>query len=653
MEIPLLTDIIIIFLFAALALYLAGKVKIPEIMGYLITGVLVGPNGLRLINAVHEVEVMAEIGVVLLLFTIGIEFSLATIVSLKRPAILGGALQVGLTVAAFSAVAMMAGYSIPTCIFMGLMGSLSSTAIVLKVLAARGETDTPYGRISTAILIFQDIAVIPMMLVIPVLAGEGGSSLEILILMGKAAAMVLFVFFGARTIVPKLLYQVAAARNRELFMLTVVLVCLGVAWVTSKAGLSLALGAFLAGVVVSESGYGQQALGDIIPFKDVFTGFFFVSIGMLLDLSLVAAKPVYVIGGVTIALVLKFLAIWFTVTLLGYPLRVSLQSAASLSQIGEFSFILGAAGASYALLAEEQYSLMIAVTIVGMALTPALFSLAPRLHLLLDGLPLPHKLKHGYLNPVKKEPQKSLYDHLIIVGYGPNGKITAQAAALAEIEHTIIEMNPQTVKQESRQGVNIFYGDASQPAVLEHASLDRARAVVVTIPDPVTVRKIVETARRESPDIYILARTRYITEIEPLRELGVSEVVVEEYETSVELFTSVLRKYMLSPDEINRISGKLKFEIHGLRSGASLPDDSGVCFRGVEIEHATIPVGSSAAGKSIRALDIRFKYKVSLLAVKRAQQVFPNPGSDFVLQERDELVLMGDKEAVAHFNKSL
>jgi CPA2 family monovalent cation:H+ antiporter-2 len=340
MEIPILSDITIIFLFAALSLYAAGKLKIPEILGYLITGVLVGPKGFGLIHAVHEVEMMAEIGVVLLLFTIGIEFSLSTLLSLKRPAILGGALQVILTTIAFTIVGISVGYSLNISIFIALMGSLSSTAIVLKVLASRGEIDTPYGRIATAILIFQDIAVIPMMLITPVLAGQGSSATAVAILIGKAVVIVLFVFFGARTVVPRLLFQVASTKNRELFMITIVLVCLGVAWFTSKAGLSLALGAFLAGIVVSESGYGQQALGDVIPFKDVFTGFFFVSIGMLLDLSLVASQPIIIIGGVIAVIAIKFLVLWFTVSILGYPLRVCVQSAAA-NAISFFSFTIG------------------------------------------------------------------------------------------------------------------------------------------------------------------------------------------------------------------------------------------------------------------------------------------------------------------------
>jgi CPA2 family monovalent cation:H+ antiporter-2 len=654
MEVPILSDITIIFLFAALALFIAGKLKIPEILGYLVTGVLVGPNGLRLIHAVHEVEMMAEIGVVLLLFTIGLEFSLSTLISLKRPAILGGGMQVTGTVGVFAAAAYIAGYSVNSSLFVGMMSALSSTAIVLKVLASRGEVDTPYGRISAAVLIFQDIAVIPMMLLVPVLAGQSGSAAEVGFLLGKAAVVVILVFFGARFLVPRLLYHVAATRNRELFMITVVLVCLGVAWLTSRAGLSLALGAFLAGIVVSESGYGQQALGDVVPFKDVFTGFFFVSIGMLLNISLVASEPVAVGIGVALSVIMKFLVMGFVVNITGYPVRVAVLSGLSMAQVGEFSFILGAVGAAAGLISPDLYTYLIAVTVISMAITPFLFSVAPAAADFAAEMKLPNMLKHGYLSKGKAEDEKELIDHIIIVGYGLNGRNTARAAEESGIGYTVIEMNPQTVRKEERAGKPIFYGDASQPAVLEHGSLHSARAVVITIPDPVAVRRVVETARRENPSVYILARTRYVTELKPLRDLGADEVIVEEYETSIETFSRVLKKYSISAEDIARIASSIRMEVYGSDGkAASDPLNEGVCLTGVNISSITVPVGSAASDKSLRELDIRFRYSVTLLAVKRGQEVFPNPGSDFVLRERDELVLMGTEDAVNMFGGKL
>ncbi|GAB1535000.1 monovalent cation:proton antiporter family protein [Geovibrio sp. ADMFC3] len=654
MGIPLLSDITIIFLFAALALFIAGKLKIPEIMGYLLTGVLVGPNGFGLIHGVEQVDMMAQIGVVLLLFTIGIEFSLATLISLKRPAIFGGGFQVAGTILVFAVIAYIAGYHINSAVFVGMMAAVSGTAIMLKVFAARGEVDSLYGRIALAVSIFQDIAVIPMMFMVPVLAGEGGGISEVGLLLGKAVLIVVFVFFGARTIVPKILYHVASTRNRELFMITIVLLCLGVAWFTSMAGLSLALGAFLAGIVVSESGYGQQALGDVIPFKDVFTGFFFVSIGMLLNPSVVMANPVGIILSVLLLIIFKFLVTGFVVNVLGYPMRVAVLSGLSLAQVSEFSFILGAAGAAAGLIDADTYSFLIAVTVISMATTPFLIISAPKLADVLSILPLPSKLRFGYLHEKKEDDTKELIDHIIIAGFGLNGRNTARAAKETGIDFVVIEMNPETVKKEKELGTPIFYGDASQPAVLEHGSLHSARIVVVTLPDPVAVRKVVETARRENPTVYILARTRYVTEIKPLKELGADEIIVEEYETAIETFSRVLRKYQISAEEIERIASGIRYEVHGGSNGSEsrAAYNEGICLTGMNIKNVTVPVGSRIAGRTLRELDLRFRYSVSLLAVRRGQQVMANPGSGFVLDERDELVLMGDDEAVQNFMKS-
>ncbi len=655
MGIPLLSDITIIFLFAALALFVAGKLKIHEIMGYLITGVLVGPNGFGLIHAVEQVDMMAQIGIVLLLFTIGIEFSLATLISLKRPAIFGGSLQVTGTIIVFAVIAYLGGYNINSAVFVGMMAAVSGTAIMLKVFAARGEVDSLYGRIALAVSIFQDIAVIPMMFMVPVLAGQEGGIGGVAILLGKAVLIVVLVFFGARTIVPKILYHVASTRNRELFMITIVLLCLGVAWFTSMAGLSLALGAFLAGIVVSESGYGQQALGDVIPFKDVFTGFFFVSIGMLLNPAVVMANPVGIGVSLLILIVFKFLVTGFTVNILGYPMRVAVLSGLSLAQVSEFSFILGAAGAAAGLIDADTYSFLIAVTVISMATTPFLIVAAPKLADILSVVPLPSKLRYGYLHEKKEEESRELIDHIIIAGFGLNGRNTARAAKETGIDFVVIEMNPETVKKEKELGTPIFYGDAAQPAVLEHGSLHSARIVVVTLPDPVAVRQVVETARRENPTVYILARTRYITEIKPLKELGADEIIVEEYETAIETFSRVLRKYQISAEEIEKIASSIRYEVHGGASGSEsrVAYNEGVCLTGMNIKNVTVPVGSPVSGKTLRELDLRFRYNVSLLAVRRGQQVMSNPGSGFILNERDELILMGDDEAVQNFMKSL
>lgn len=654
MQIPLLTDITIIFLFAAGALFICGKLKIPEIMGYLLAGVLVGPNGLGLIHAVKQVDMMAEIGVVLLLFTIGIEFSLSTLLSLKRPALIGGSLQVAGCIAAFTGAAVLGGYQLNTAVVIGMMAAVSGTAIMLKVFAARGEVDSLYGRISLAVSIFQDIAVIPMMLLVPLLAGQGGNISDVGIILGKAIIVVVLLFTFARFLVPKLLYQVAATRSRELFMITVVLVCLLVAWMTSKTGLSLALGAFLAGIVVSESGYGQQALGDIIPFKDVFAGFFFVSIGMLLNPEVVINNPVMTISSLVLLTLIKFAVTGFVVNIIGYPVRTSVLAGLSLAQVSEFSFILGAVGATSGLLSSDQYSFFIAVTVLSMASTPFLIISAPYVADMIVKLPMPQAFRGGYLSEEQKEPEKELIDHIIIAGFGMNGRNTARAAREVGIEYIVIEMNPDTVKREKHNGTPIFFGDASQTAVLEHACLKTARVMVITLPDPVGVRKIVETARRENPTIYIIARTRYLTEYAALKSLGANEIVVEEYETSIETFSRVLKKYRIPREQIEDIANNIRTEIMG-KPGEIITGglDGSISIGNMSVNNVTIPVGSHIAGKTVREVDIRFRYKLNLLAVNRGLETISNPGSDFVLNERDELMLMGEETDADNFKQSI
>jgi len=544
MEIPILADITVIFATAAVSLAICSRLNVPEILGYLITGVLLGPNGLSVIHALHEVEMMAEIGVVLLLFAVGLEFSLSHLLSLKKPALIGGGFQVGLSaLLGGGAVYILADKNLPLAILAGMMISLSSTAIVLKVLAGRGETDSPHGRLSTAVLIFQDIAVIPMMLTIPVLAGSGGNVYAELGMTGlKAAVIVAAVFIGARTLVPKVLFHVAASKNRELFLLVVVLAGLGTASLTHKAGLSLALGAFLAGIMVSESGYGQQALSSVIPFKDIFTGFFFVSIGMLIDFHIYAAYPVTIFATAAVILFGKSLISALAILILKYPLRTAAVSGLALGQVGEFSFIMAKTGVSAGVLSDDYYKFAVAVIVLTMAVAPFAIKYGGQIADLVVKLPLSSKLKDGSQN-IFTRPKKTFSDHIIIVGYGLAGRQLASSCRRDGVKFIAIEMNPDTVKKEFAKGTDIMYGDASSVEVLEHAYLETARAIAVTVPDPVAVRKIVETARTEHPYIHIVARTRYALELSQLKKLGANAVISEEIESANKLITEVMGRF--------------------------------------------------------------------------------------------------------------
>ena len=396
MEIPLLTDIVIIFGLAIAVLLLFHFLRLPSVVGLLLTGILAGPHGFRLIGAIHEVEVLAEIGVIFLLFTIGIEFSFKKLVEIKKQVLFGGSLQVGLTILAVFVFARQVGLSTPEAIFYGFLISLSSTAIVLRLIQERAEVDTPHGRTGLGVLLFQDVIIVPMILVTPILAGNPSDHLnsDIFVFAAKGIAIVCLVPVAAKWLIPWLLHQVARTRSKELFLLSIVAICLTIAWLTSNAGLSLALGAFIAGLIISESEYSHQALGNILPFRNVFTSFFFVSIGMLLDTGFLVNNLLLILIASTGVLVLKAVIASSTAILMGLPLRSGILTGLSICQVGEFSFILSRTGVEHGLLADH-YQLFLAVAVLTMAATPFIISLAPRFADRILQMRLPIKLKTG------------------------------------------------------------------------------------------------------------------------------------------------------------------------------------------------------------------------------------------------------------------
>ncbi|MBC8400414.1 MAG: cation:proton antiporter [Candidatus Marinimicrobia bacterium] len=427
MEIPLLNDIVIIFGLAIAVLLICHRLGVPAVVGFLLTGILVGPYGFGLVKAIHEVEILAEIGIVLLLFTIGIEFSLERLLQIRKSVLMGGSLQVLLTFLATFFITRWFGQANAEAIFIGFLVVLSSTAIVLKLFQERAEIDSPHGRTTLGILIFQDIIIVPMILITPLLAGETGDLGDsIFVLLAKGIGIILLVMVSTKWIVPKVLYQIARTRNQEVFLLSVVVICFSVAWLTSKAGLSLALGAFLAGLIISESEYSHQALGNILPFRDVFTSFFFVSIGMLLDVGFLFQQPGTIVLIVLGILVLKSFIACFAAVLLGFPLRTSILVGLALSQVGEFSFILSRIGVEQGLLVGNIYQLFLAFSILSMAATPFIITLAPRIADIILRLPFPKRLILGFF-PVSEVKVKGEKDHLIIIGFGVNGRNVAHA----------------------------------------------------------------------------------------------------------------------------------------------------------------------------------------------------------------------------------
>jgi K+:H+ antiporter len=657
MELALLKGLLLVFALAVAVLLICHQLRVAATVGFLFTGVLVGPQGLGLIGSGKEVELLTEIGVVLLLFTIGLEFSLQSLLRIKRYVFLGGALQVLLTIVASFLILRYLGLASNQAVFVGFLLCLSSTAIVLRIFQERAEVDSPHGQISLAILIFQDIIVIPMMVLTPYLAGVGeetqGSFAGLVL---KGLGLIGFAFVASKWLVPTVLFQIARTRSRELFSLTVLVICFAVAFMTHSLGLSLALGAFLAGLIISETEFTWETLGNIIPFRHVFTSLFFVSIGMLLDVDFLISHPGTIVMVALSVMALKLVLASLTVSLLGFPLRTSIICGLSLCQVGEFSFVLFLTGAGMGLLEKQFYQLFLDVSVLTMAATPFAIALAPKFADGVVKLPFPSKLKRGFTKAVsegKRRRHRILRDHLIIVGFGLNGRNVARVAKVAGIPYVVIEMNPQTVRAESAKGEPIYYGDASQEAVLEEVGVKRARVVVVVISDPLATRKIAAAVRKENPNVFLIVRTRFVTEMDSLYATGVNQVIPEEFETSIEIFSRVLARYLIPRNEIERLISEARaggYDMFRSLSRDSLSFSDLKCqIPNVDITTFRVGEGSPIAGKSIAQMEIRKQHGVTLLAIRRGEQMVSNPDGNTVIHAGDLLIALSEPSKLARF----
>lgn len=553
MEIPLLKEIMIIFILSIIVILFCYRIKLPPIVGFLITGILAGPYGFGFVQNVTDVEMLANIGIVLLLFSVGMEFSVKKIIEYKRYFFIGGVLQVLFTTLGGIAAGYITGASLGESIMLGFLLSLSSTAIVLRMLDDKSQTDSPQGKFIIGVLIFQDIVAIPMMLVTPLLSGaEFNLDGNFWINFAKGFVVIIGVLVAAYKIVPHALFLIAKTRSRELFLLSVLTICFSVAWLTSSVGLSLSLGAFLAGLIVSDSEYRHEAVNDILPFQDIFTSFFFVSIGMLLNTEFFIDQPLFILSIAFGILLLKAFMAGASSVILGMPLRVAVLSGLALSQVGEFSFVLAKNGVNLGIGSEYDYQLFLAVSLLTMALTPTLMNFSPFIANLCTRLPLPSKIING-LNPLEASSKAKHENHVIIIGFGPSGQNLARSLKESNIPYVIIEMNPETVIKQKAKGEPILYGDATHLTILKHVDLGSAQAVAVLINDFNATLRIAEVVRKLNPDVFMIVRTRYMQQVKELYDAGADDVIPDEFGTSVEVFTRVLKKSSIPSEQIDKI----------------------------------------------------------------------------------------------------
>jgi CPA2 family monovalent cation:H+ antiporter-2 len=646
-QLDLLRDLVILVALAIPVVAAAQRFRIPTVVGFLLTGLAIGPHALGFIRNSEEVAGLAELGVVLLLFTIGLELSLSRIIRLGRSVVQGGGVQLVGTAILGGLLAMAIGLAIERAVFFGMLIALSSTAIVLKLYADRRELDLPHGRVVVAILLFQDLCVVPLMLLTPLLGGADEGITAVLRATLVSLLVVGVLVAGGRFVVPWVLENVVGVQNREVFTLAIMFFGLGAAYVTAMFGLSLALGAFIAGLVVSESEYGLQALSDVMPFRDTFTGIFFISVGMLVDLPFIANNAAFVLL-LTIGIVALKAFMGATATrTLGRSLQVSIVSGIGLAQVGEFSFILAVVGSSVGLLADDIYQVFLAISVVSMLATPFLIA---------GAAPIADRICRWTRQPALQlttheyQAVSVLRDHVIIVGYGLIGHNLARVLKAAEIPYVILEQNGQIVRRARINRQPIFFGDGTRRDVLEHVGIDRARALVFAISASADTRRGVAVARQLSSDVSIIVRTRLITEIEELLRLGANQVIPEEFETALEIFSRVLRLLGIPANVIEREVHAVRGEQYEMLRGLSLPDLRLDALRhlGVQVNVETVMVedDAEAVDEDPVSLSLRRTTGATVIAVIRDRQTHHIPDPDFRFHAGDTVVLVGTADAL-------
>jgi len=640
---PLLVDIAVILAAAFPLLFLGRWLRVPEVVSYLIAGVVIGPHALGWIRDPSRVETIAEVGVALILFFVGLHVPLGRLKALGRTTFISGPLQMAATALAVAGITMATGGSFRIGLFYGLLIAVGSTAVVLPVLTSRDEMGAPFARRFLAVSIFQDFAVIPLMLLVPVFApagGAGGAKLtEVVTRAGVAVVGVVVLVLVARVAVPRLFGAIARLGSREAFTAAAVVLVVATIAIAERVGISAALGAFAAGVVVGDTEFIHQIEGILRPFRDFLSALFFTSIGMLLDPSFVARHPLLIVLTVSAVIVVKVIAAYPAFRVASAMKRTSLRAAFAIAPVGEFSFLLAQAGKDAGLLRGDGEQSFVAVAVVTLAATPFLIAagraLANRVH------ESGHEEgdDHG-------EPAPSRH-HLIIVGFGLNGQNVARVLVSTGIPHVVLDEDPDRVAAARAAGSRAILADAADEAAMTHARIDDAAGVIVAISDPHGTRRIVRVSRALNPNVHILVRTRYVSEVERLRELGADEVIPEEFETSLEIVTRVLRLLCVPQNVVANQLRLLRDEGYRmLRDPAVRATDgrrlSALFAAGTSQTFLILP-DAYPEGKTIEELNIDGE-GVGVAALLRDGRAMSPLPPDEPLQAGDTLLLVGAHE---------
>ncbi|MFW6248465.1 MAG: cation:proton antiporter [Bacteroidota bacterium] len=648
MDYTILKEVVIIFALSTLVNLIFTRIKVPTVVGYLLTGVLAGPHLFSLVQGEHEIEILAEIGIILLLFTIGMEFSLNHLFRIRKILIFGGLLQVAITTIVFYFVSKSYEVEIQIGIYIGFLTALSSSALVLKLLQERSELTSNYGRTVLGILIFQDLLLVPLILFSNLLGNNDMNiTNEIFLLVFKAILIIGFVYAGNKWLLPKLLHLIARTKNQELFMMSILLICLSIALLTYQLGMSLAFGAFLAGLMISESKYSHNAFSNLIPFKDIFTSFFFVSIGMLLDVNFVYSNYQLVILSVFLVIVLKAIIAGGTGFILGHTFRGTVLVGLALSQVGEFSFILAKIGLNNAIINDYYYQLFLAVAVITMSLTPFLMKVSLPFANMLLKLPLPEFLING-LFPLKEIELPDFQNHLVIIGKDNSALQLSKISKINNIEHISIIFDPLIAKEKIENNELVVYGDAVNEPILLKAHVNNAEVVIVSVGSLVPSMAIVEKVRQLNKKAYIIARAKDIDSVKQLYDLGADQVLPEKLEIAIDMFNRVLVEKLYPQKEINRILN----HIRTMNLGEFLEKDTinkPTIFDelpNMNITAIKVDPNSEADEHTVFDIQLRTKTGVTLLALKRGSEIIEHPTQNTVFKPNDIVYVLGNPEQV-------
>ncbi len=632
----LIEDLAVLLLVSLPINLLFHKLKLPSVMGYLIAGVVIGPYGGQLIDDIESVKHLAEIGVILLLFVIGLEFSLTRLLKGLVSVCGIGGLQLALTAGTVGWIVHLYGFAQNQSIALGLLVALSSTAIVLKMITDSAEIDTLHGKLCIGTLLFQDLCVVPIMLLVPLLAKAGAiSHMEFFFAMFQSVAAVVAIFFLSKLIVPSMLAWIAHTGNKEHLTLSVIFIILITGWVSHKMGLTLAMGALIAGMIISDSEYNHQIIIDILPLRDYFSSIFFISVGMLLQVGVFFDSVLFCLALVASVILFKMFLMFLSCILFRTPIRISLIVGMRLAQIGEFSLIIAAISLEQGLLNNYQYQVLLVISILSMLVTPLMIQISSRLSIWI--------FSNMKTEESKDKKDEALNEHVIISGYGLGGRTLAKVLKEAQIPFMVLELSGEKVKRALTEGLTTHYGDCTQEETLLRAGVKRARMIVYAINDQVSTERAVRLTRKLNQDIKIMVRTRLTSQVEELKNAGADEVIPEEFETSIEIFCRVLRDYRIPNNIIEQQVELIRMEGYSMFRGLSLNTESlkkfSTYLTATLTESFFILEGSWICGKTLAEINI--SSGSTIIAVVRNNQPHPNPEAEFLILSGDILILFG------------